>query len=629
MLKKKLAAAKKDVLVAMVNMVQQRRLKGSKGTWRDFLNLRDQKFADSTLSDARKRSDQVLVSFLETFTKPAHIKLLEKVLQDHFNRKAISKLNKNSAARDLKSSKLVRLTSKHPEYESSFSFSSYDEDWMVESQDGDGATLLKVCVVDENLEVKLDKLVHTNKPVEDLQGDTDTCSLPDVQKSMKELLSLGAILIGHRLHCHLDALKLAHARVIDTSLIFKRANGKRPSLRRLCKDELGWKKGARHDCLNNARAAMRLVLGFDDQVLIKEDSGENDLSNQLLLHGMAVRVFVEELRAIFMEDSAIVLKLHGKKKSKKNRKKNYSASAIFKDQHEAQDAFRSIQGVEGVDINGLPQKSISVPLKNGDTAHLYVRKMVRDDDSPPAVLDSSSRKRQIEEIEPSSEEESNYKLQKKNSSNLCQDELDIGEKGAGNDCPDNALAAMEDDGHDCHDNTLDAMEDGQVIKDDSGENDLSKQLLLHGMQECVPEEELRAMILQDTAVVLKLNDKKKRKKCYSANAVFKDQHEAQEAFRSIQGEEGVDTNGLSQKRISLQLKNGSTTHIYVRKMVRDDDSPPVPDSSSRKRQIEEVEQPSSEESSYKLKKNSDDCLLELGKRDSKASKKKFGMLRRL
>ncbi|RZC83594.1 hypothetical protein C5167_046380 [Papaver somniferum] len=469
MLKKKLAAAKKDVLVAMVNMAQQRGLKGSKGTWRDFLNLRDQKFAESSLSDPRKRSDQVLVSFLETFTKPSHIKLLERVLQDHFNRKAISKLNKNSAARDLKSSKLVRLTSRHPEYESSYSFSSYDEDWvmtsmgnmsksnkmlavdcqMVESQDEPNTDLLKVCVVDENLEVKLDKLVHTNKPVEDLQGDT--CSLSDVQKSMKELLSLGAILIGHRLHRHLDALKLAHARVIDTSLIFKGANGKRPSFRRLCKDDLGWNKGARHDCLNNARAAMKLVLGFDDQVLIKDDSVENDLSNQLLLHGMTVRVFEEELRAIFMEDSAVVLKLHGKKKSKKNRKKNYSASAIFKDQHEAQDAFQSIQGVEGVDINGLPQKSISFRLKNGDTAHLYVRKMVRDDDSPPAVLDSSSRKRQIEEIEPSSEEESNYKLQKKNSTNLCQDELghdDIGEKGAENDCPDNALAAMEDDRHD-------------------------------------------------------------------------------------------------------------------------------------------------------------------------------------
>ncbi|KAI3849711.1 hypothetical protein MKW98_026625 [Papaver atlanticum] len=570
MLRKKLAAAKKDVLVAMVNMVQQRRLKGSKGTWRDFLNLRDQKFADSTLIDPRKRSDQVLVSFLETFTKPAHIKLLERVLQDHFNRKAISKLNKNSAARDLKSSKLVRLTSRHPEYESSYSFSSYDEDWvmtsmgnmsksnkmlaidcqMVESPDEPNTDLLKVCVVDENLEVKLNKLVNLNKP----------------------LLSLDAILIGHRLHCHLNALKLAHARVIDTSLIFKRANGKRPSLRRLCKDELGQEKGARHDCL-----------------IMRDDSGENDLSNELLLHGMTVRVFEEELRAIFLEGSAVVLKLNGKKKGKKNRFFFYSASAIFIDQHEAQDAFRSIRGEEGVDINGLPQKSIS---------------MVRDDDSPPVVLDSSSKKRQIESVEPS----------KENSSSLDQLGHDIREKGAGHDCPDNALAAMEDD---------------QVIKDDFGENDFSKQLLLRGMQECVPEEELRAILSEDSAVVLKLNDKKKRKKCYSANAVFKDQHEAQEAFGSIEGEEGVDTNGLSQKRISVRLNNGSTAHIYVRKMVRDDDSSPVPDSSSRKRQIEEVEQPSSEESSYKLQKNSDDCPLELGKRDSKASKNFFKMLRRL
>ncbi|KAI3997382.1 hypothetical protein MKX01_003185 [Papaver californicum] len=429
MLRKRLAAAKKDVLVAMVNMVQQRRMKGSKGDWNDFLNLRDQKkFKDSTLTDPRKRSEQVLVSFLETFTKEAHIKCLEKVLQDHFNRKAISKLNKNSAARDLKSSKLVRFTCEHPEYASSYSFSSsYDEDWvmtsmgnmsksnkmfavgfeMIECQDVPNvAALVKVCVVDENLEVKLDKLVNPNKSVKDLIGIT-YCSLPDIQISMKELLSNGAILIGHKLHCCLEALKLDHPRVIDTSLIFKRANGKRPSLRRLCKRE----KGAQHDCLDDARAVMKLVLGFDDQV-IKEYSGEYDLSKQLLLHGIPVGLAQEELRAIFLEDSGVVLKLNDKKK----RKKCYSANAVFKDQPEAHHTFRSIQGEKGVDTNGFPQKRISVRLKNGSTALIYVRKMANDDSSH-----SSSRKRQIEEVEPSSEE-FNYKLQKKNSGD-CLPEL--------------------------------------------------------------------------------------------------------------------------------------------------------------------------------------------------------------
>ncbi|KAI3983329.1 hypothetical protein MKX01_013396 [Papaver californicum] len=414
MLKKRLAAAKKDVLVAMVNMVQQRRMKGSKGDWNDFLNHRDQKkFKDSTLSDPRKRSDQVLISFLETFTKKAHIKCLEKVLQDHFNRKAISKLNKNSAARELKSSKLVRLTPEHPEYASSYSFSSYDEDWvmpsmgnmsksskmfavgfeMIECQDDpNAAALVKMCVVDEKLEVKLDKLVNPNKPVKDLKGVT--CSLQDIQKSMKELLLNGAILIGHKLHCCLEALKLDHARVIDTSLIFKRANGKRPSLRRLCKDELiddyVREKGARHDCLDDARVVMKLVLGFDDQVM-KEYSGEYDLSKQLLLHAIPVGVAEEELRAVFLEDSAVVLKLNDKKKGKKC----YSANAVFKDQPEAHDAFQSIRGDKGVDTNGLPQKHVSVRLKNGSTALIYVRKMVNDDSSH-----SSSRKRQIEEVEP-------------------------------------------------------------------------------------------------------------------------------------------------------------------------------------------------------------------------------------
>ncbi|MCL7051684.1 hypothetical protein MKW94_014019 [Papaver nudicaule] len=431
MLKKTLAATKKDVLVAIVKMVQQRRMEGSEGCWEDFLNLHDRKFGAS-LSDPRRRSADDMVSFLETFTEEADIMFLERVLQYHLNREAsILELNKDGT---IDHEKLVLLTYVHPEYAPSFFFSSYDEDWvvtstgnmsrsnkmlavdceMVKCEDGTEPAV-KVCVVDEYLEVKLDKLVNPYKPVEDYKTEFTgitakdlegvTCSLADIQKSMKKLLSHGTILIGHSLHCDLKALKLDHARVIDTSLIFKRADGKRPSLSQVCKAVLKHdvrEEGAEHNCLDDAGAAMKLVLaklrtGFDE--LIKRD----DLSKQLLLHRIPVCVSNEELRAIFLEDSAVVLKPGYKEKGKPY----YSANAIFKDQHEADDTFRSIEGVEEEDRNGLRQKLISVHLKNGSSARFYIRKMVRDDDSH--VLDSS-RKRQIE-VEPS-KEECNYKLKK-------------------------------------------------------------------------------------------------------------------------------------------------------------------------------------------------------------------------
>ncbi|XWS29783.1 hypothetical protein CRYUN_Cryun24cG0060000 [Craigia yunnanensis] len=55
---------------------------------------------------------------------------------------------------------------------------------------------------------------------------------------MKKLLSDGTILVGHSLHNDLQVLKIDHARVIDTSYIFKYLDApfyRRPSLNNLCK----------------------------------------------------------------------------------------------------------------------------------------------------------------------------------------------------------------------------------------------------------------------------------------------------------------------------------------------------------------------------------------------------------
>ncbi|THG05353.1 hypothetical protein TEA_009030 [Camellia sinensis var. sinensis] len=119
---------------------------------------------------------------------------------------------------------------------------------MVLCEDGTEA-LVRVCAVGRNLQVKLNELVNPNKAVADYRSDITgvsaedldgvTCSLANVQDSMKKLLRDGkTVLIGHSLNNDLKALKLDYGRVIDTSLIFKHgdeANFRRPSLNDLCK----------------------------------------------------------------------------------------------------------------------------------------------------------------------------------------------------------------------------------------------------------------------------------------------------------------------------------------------------------------------------------------------------------
>lgn len=55
-------------------MVQKQGMQGTAGGWKDFLNSYDKKFG-SSLSDPAKRSNDVLVSFLKTFTKDDDLKV--------------------------------------------------------------------------------------------------------------------------------------------------------------------------------------------------------------------------------------------------------------------------------------------------------------------------------------------------------------------------------------------------------------------------------------------------------------------------------------------------------------------------------------------------------------------------
>ncbi|XP_026455852.1 small RNA degrading nuclease 1-like isoform X1 [Papaver somniferum] len=426
-IRKILALAEKEVLIDIVKNVQKRKMKGAKGEWKEFLVEYDSQLGDSLL-DPSKRPPACLVAFLNTFTKEQDLEFCEKIMTYHSNRKAIEQLNKSCIDVQSSPQKLASLTFEHPEYPKCFSFPSYDEDWvmmkigkvskaikstrmlsvdceMVLCEDKT-ESLVQVCIVNRNLEVKLNELVKLDKPVIDYRTqihgisakdlERATCSLEDIQKSMKKLLSDGVVLIGHSLDKDLKALKVDHSRVIDTSLIFKYPEGHthmRPSLNHLRKTVLGYdlrESDAPHNCLADAQAAMKLVLAklenkFDGVIplKIKESDGVVPLKSKevfkielvkLLFHAVPIAVPQKQLRRLFPKDSTVKLQVS------LTGENVYNSSAVFKESMEACNGFESIKGEEGKDSSGVPQKVISLDIKykkDAGSVSFYVRKVLK------------------------------------------------------------------------------------------------------------------------------------------------------------------------------------------------------------------------------------------------------------
>lgn len=208
----KLATAGKDVLVLIVKLAQKRGMKGEMGGWKEFLKVYDKKFGAS-MSDPARRTSEALLAFLQTFKAEEDFRYFAKILKCHSNRELLKQLIKSQDA-ESPEQKLVRLTLEHPLYPIEYSFPSHEEDWLVTKlgkksklkasntllavdcemvlcEDGDEA-LVKLCVVDRNLEVKLHEFVKPNKAVADYRTDITgvseedldgiTCSLADIQR---------------------------------------------------------------------------------------------------------------------------------------------------------------------------------------------------------------------------------------------------------------------------------------------------------------------------------------------------------------------------------------------------------------------------------------------------------------
>uniref|UniRef100_A0A2P2KGS1 Exonuclease n=1 Tax=Rhizophora mucronata TaxID=61149 RepID=A0A2P2KGS1_RHIMU len=404
-----------QVLVDMVKLAQKEGLQGGNGSWKQFLNVYDRKFG-SSLSDPARRPREALVSFLQTFTEKAHVKFFAHILRKHTIWEAMEKVGKESPDKESPEQRLVRLTVEDPYYMLKYSFPSYDKEWLVTKvrkkikltcsnsmlaidcemvlcEDGTDA-LVRVCIVDQDLQVKLDELVNPCKPIADYRTEITgvtaddfnkaCCSLADIQKNVKKLLSKTTILVGHSLYNDLRALRLDHARVIDTSFVFRTPDGLSPSLNYLCKSLLGYelrKEATAHSCYDDAVAAMKLVLAKMEQgvgnnmPLIQENTKnvpESEMA-KLLVHRIPISVPTEELYGILPGNF-----IFEQKPPKKGQSIQHSAHAIFNSPQEAHQAFENVQGHLEKDKSGLPQKLIRFKLSSGEIVGLYVRKMAED-----------------------------------------------------------------------------------------------------------------------------------------------------------------------------------------------------------------------------------------------------------
>ncbi|XP_010244247.1 PREDICTED: small RNA degrading nuclease 1-like isoform X1 [Nelumbo nucifera] len=437
----KIETANKKVLIGMVNLTKRLKMKGAKGDWCEFLrchNHNDKK-RRSRWNHPKHMPVDVLATFLKTFTEEEDLKILARTYRCLSNRKIMEDLLRISPNLESLQQRLVRFTLQHPLYPFNYFFPSYNEEWvvtklgniskivesnamyaidceMVLCEDGADA-VVQVCVVDHNFEVRIDEFVKTNKAITDYRThvtgisakdlDGATCTLADIQKSLKKLLKHGAILIGHGLNYYLEALKFDHARVIDTSLIFESQSLDAPATRNSseailpqvqsssCNDVR--EKCAQHKYLDGARNTMKLVLakierGFGDVIdLSCRDVLKVEMA-KLLLHTVPVEVSMEELKKIFPKDFEVDIKLTSRTKGRK-----YFAYAVFKDPQAAHQAFERIEGNKGEgpqadkhastperprfakkvpkDSSGRPQKLILLQLSTGVTASFFVCNM--------------------------------------------------------------------------------------------------------------------------------------------------------------------------------------------------------------------------------------------------------------
>ncbi|KAF3338786.1 Small RNA degrading nuclease 3 [Carex littledalei] len=261
---KLLNGADKEVLVDIVRFSQKQNLKGVEGGWKDYLALHDKKLGNTIGDPARKPKD-FLIAFLRTF--PSNLrKYFEKMIKRYNGCKMFLHFNKSA---NLEPPQMVIMDR----------------------------------LVKPTKSVKNYRTAITGISAKDLDGVT--CSLTNVQKSLKQILKKGPILIGHGLFNDLQALKIDYLLVVDTASIFSYAN-----------------------------LATRLAPSLNNLGLALPDLSSKDL----LVHRVPVAVPYLELTRIFPGTPEI----HDRIKVKGDL---YSTFVKFKNSKEAEGAYEALNGM--------------------------------------------------------------------------------------------------------------------------------------------------------------------------------------------------------------------------------------------------------------------------------------------
>ncbi|KAH7295524.1 hypothetical protein KP509_27G053300 [Ceratopteris richardii] len=398
-----------EVLVKIVKAAQRCDVKGSKGDWKRFLK----KSSTSKVSaDPAKRPWTTLAEFM-----------VEKMRASDFRQKSLKDFESGGVWRDSPKQALVRATYMHRRFKEYYMFPSSDEGWVLtdskKADDGDmnermisldcemvdcddnTKAIVRVCAVDAEYKVLLDMLVKPNRPVldyltsitgiceADLQNTT--CSFLDAQAAVLNLLTCNTILVGHSLHNDLKALKIDHARLIDTSFLFQFRNKPESfnaGLNSLCKAVLGYTfrdDTKPHDCILDATIPMKIV----HHVLMHGINGPLDIESKMIdegqlcklyFHGIPKVVSVNDLQKLIPQNCSCSLNEISWSGGKYG-----TTYGIFKSIDAANWTFTKFKGVLGEDSYGRPQKTIMVAIKSSrgkaKKVPVRVRKMISDDDA--------------------------------------------------------------------------------------------------------------------------------------------------------------------------------------------------------------------------------------------------------
>ncbi|KAH8297695.1 hypothetical protein KR054_005822 [Drosophila jambulina] len=174
--------------------------------------------------------------------------------------------------------------------------------------------LTRISIVDEQYQTVYETLVMPDNRISDYltqySGITEdimrkvTKRLPQVQKEVSELLPPDAILVGQSLNSDLNAMRMMHPYVIDTSVCFnisgvRRRKSKLKHLAKTFLQETIQDNEEGHDSIEDSRATLKLVkmklansIEFGDEILTQHkrlqelanaSSGDN-ISNNLFAH---------------------------------------------------------------------------------------------------------------------------------------------------------------------------------------------------------------------------------------------------------------------------------------------------------------------------------------------------------